>query len=75
VPGDHRTAAAPAPEDGIEAPPRHPRREYHVVEVGAQLDIDELQRLVDQGWELTNILKYGGMLTYHFTRPAMGDRP
>jgi hypothetical protein len=63
-----------APGAGIEAPPP-PRWEYHLVECGAQLDQDELQALGDQGWKLTAILKYSGMLTYHFLRPASGDRP
>jgi hypothetical protein len=66
--------AAPDPEASSEAPHRD-RIEYMTREVGAPLEPEDLQSIGYSGYELTCILKYGGMLIYHFMRPSRSTPP
>jgi hypothetical protein len=48
------------------------RWEYHTFEAGAPLDVESLDALGRDGWRLAAVVKYEGMLTYTFIRPAKG---
>jgi hypothetical protein len=70
------TADIPAETPAACSPGRdRPGWEYHVADLGGPMDAEGLDRLGHEGWELCAVVKYGGLLTYHFKRPSKGGRP
>jgi hypothetical protein len=57
------------------APDDRPPWEYFSREVGQPMDDAELNRLGRDGWSLRAVLKYGGLLVYHFARRIRSPLP
>jgi hypothetical protein len=53
--------------------PEAPRRyEYYTAETDWPLKAKDLDTLGRKGWRMCGVVRDGGLIVYHFTRPAKG---